>query len=235
MGRNWENWVWIIPMMILVALAPSPHDSFSSRAVDAGVDACGALLVCLGVWIRICARGWKHEHGNGKRQLVTTGAYGFVRHPLYLGTLLCGLGICAIHGSPIILAGFLVWSGLGFALVIRREERVLAEKWPDACCAYRRSVPLLIARPGQILKLVRRVPADLRKTIVMEADAIFLWPMAGILVRLWEVAGRPPGRIHDGPEMTTLLLLALAMGAEWLVVKHGPDAERRLRSEAPGS
>jgi protein-S-isoprenylcysteine O-methyltransferase Ste14 len=34
-----------------------------------------------------------------KQQVITTGVYGFVRHPLYLGTLLMILGASLLMGS----------------------------------------------------------------------------------------------------------------------------------------
>jgi len=61
--------------------------------------------------------------------LVTTGAYGRCRHPLYQAILLCSLGVSLALGS-------LLHLGLGLALVLvlggkaRREERALLALHP---------------------------------------------------------------------------------------------------------
>jgi protein-S-isoprenylcysteine O-methyltransferase Ste14 len=228
--RYLENWLWIVPLVALVLLAPAPKTSFGSAAVDAVWDAFGALLIVIGALVRTCARGWKHEHGKGG--LVTTGPYARLRHPLYFGTLLCGTGVCMIHGSLIVFGGFLVSFVLWYAFVIRREERKLAAKWPDAHAAYRAKVPLLFPAPREAVALVTSWPAGVRESIVRESDALFVWPIAGVLVRLWEVAGSRAAFDANRTEALILIGAFVVLGLAWLFTKHGPHT-RRARATRP--
>ncbi len=74
--------------------------------------------------------------------LVTTGAYGRCRHPLYQAVLICSFGVVLALGSLLHLALL-----LGLAVVLgwkaRREERRLVELHPDYA-AYRASTPSII-------------------------------------------------------------------------------------------
>jgi protein-S-isoprenylcysteine O-methyltransferase Ste14 len=76
--------------------------------------------------------------------LVTSGAYGRCRHPLYQAVLLCSLGVTLALGSLLHLALL-----LGLCAVLggkaRREERALAAVHPDYA-AYRAATPAIIPR-----------------------------------------------------------------------------------------
>jgi len=76
--------------------------------------------------------------------LVTTGAYGRCRHPLYQAVLLCSLGVVLALGSLLHLALL-----LGLCAVLggkaRREERFLMQLHPGYR-DYRRSTPAIV--PG---------------------------------------------------------------------------------------
>lgn len=83
----------------------------------------------------------KHDH-----ELVTTGPYRWVRHPLYTTgiALFVAIGLMSTNGF------ILVWTGLA-ALAIRlvvipREESALVETFGDRYLAYRRSTASLL--PG---------------------------------------------------------------------------------------
>ena len=77
-------------------------------------------------------------------QLVTRGIYRLIRHPMYLGVLLCGLAACLAYGSAakwsllVLLAGVLT-------IKIRREERLLLARFAGYA-AYRRRTRAII--PG---------------------------------------------------------------------------------------
>jgi protein-S-isoprenylcysteine O-methyltransferase Ste14 len=222
--RHFENWLWLIPMVAVVLWAPPPQRSFKTEVVDTLWDLLGAVLILVGAAVRTCARGWKVE--RGKVHLVTTGPYSCVRHPLYLGTLLCGLGVCAIHGSLIVFGAFAALFTIAKGLVIFREERQLRARWPEAHAAYRKQVPLLFPSPRGIVRLVRTWPSDLWRAIVKEADSIFVWPVAGVAVRLWEIYGRHAGFRGHRVEAMVLSGLLTSTLAVWLFTKHGARPRR---------
>jgi len=111
----------------------------------------GIVLVLLGELIRLWADGyvghvkvnWTHPvQGQPKiGHLITAGPYAFIRHPLYLGSLLIGLGMLVIAGNPWLA---LVASAV-FIIVYRRkmveEEETLRHEWPGEFEPYQRAVP----------------------------------------------------------------------------------------------
>ncbi len=76
-------------------------------------------------------------------ELIQHGPYAYVRHPIYSGLMLLGLGT-AVHYAT--LGGFallaLVWVGL--ALKMREEEQLMTEHFPDRYPAYRKRVKALV-------------------------------------------------------------------------------------------
>jgi len=82
-------------------------------------------------------------------QVVTSGPYAVVRHPLYLGVLLLTAGTVLAHPS---MATICISGGLavGIALKIPAEERSLRAHCGDAWRHYAESVPALIPRPSRV-------------------------------------------------------------------------------------
>jgi protein-S-isoprenylcysteine O-methyltransferase Ste14 len=110
----------------------------------------GSFLIAAGEALRL----WAAANLDEKRSRLTrTGPYGLLRHPLYLGSGLVGLGFCAASG--------LWWSWLVLSLVfavfyipsIILENRYLARKHGASFENYRKEVPALIPRfvrrPGE--------------------------------------------------------------------------------------
>jgi protein-S-isoprenylcysteine O-methyltransferase Ste14 len=75
-------------------------------------------------------------------ELVTSGPYRLVRHPIYSGILLAGIG------TAVSLSWFwLIAVGVAAAYFVYSatvEERYLSEQFPDAYPAYRRSTKMLV-------------------------------------------------------------------------------------------
>ncbi|MGV8898962.1 MAG: methyltransferase family protein [Burkholderiaceae bacterium] len=75
-------------------------------------------------------------------ELITSGIYRTIRHPMYLAVLLCGLSACVAYDSAwkwsllALLAGVL-------AIKIRREERMLLARFADYA-AYRHKTKAVI-------------------------------------------------------------------------------------------
>ena len=70
-------------------------------------------------------------------QLVQTGIYAVIRHPIYLRALLMGLGLPLIFRSQLVFP-FLVFLAVFVAVRIRQEEKLLAEQFGAEFEAYRR-------------------------------------------------------------------------------------------------
>jgi len=102
----------------------------------------GLGLIMSGLALRSFAAGILHK----RTQLTTTGPYGFVRHPLYIGSFMMMLGFCALIDDSENL-----WFVLGpmLALYIYRtllEERTLSAEFGDQWDQYAKTVPRFIPR-----------------------------------------------------------------------------------------
>jgi protein-S-isoprenylcysteine O-methyltransferase Ste14 len=112
------------------------------------VQILGLVLIAAGlglaVWARIyLGRNWGMPMTEKERpQLVTSGPYRFVRHPIYSGLLLAMLG-SALAAT---LLWLLVLVGLGsyFIYSARVEERLMTSSFPEAYPAYRARSKMLI-------------------------------------------------------------------------------------------
>jgi protein-S-isoprenylcysteine O-methyltransferase Ste14 len=130
----------LIPIVLMVGPA-WPVEG----VVGEGIEAAGALLIV----IAICGRTWctLYIGGRKRKELVTTGPYSIVRHPLYLFSLLALFGLGAQTGS-LIIAG-LATAALGWPLaaVAREEEKVLGTLFGAEHAAYVRDVPAVLPNP----------------------------------------------------------------------------------------
>jgi len=107
--------------------------AFALARPTRGTIVAGALVAGIGQAFRIWAAG----HLEKSREVTRSGPYRLVRHPLYAGSSLMGLGfaIAAAHaGAALIVAAYL---GFTFAAAIRTEEAYLRERFGDQYDAYR--------------------------------------------------------------------------------------------------
>src|SRR5882757_6449645 len=84
-------------------------------------------IIALGIFLRVWASGCAGAHTRDARirapRLVTAGPYAHVRNPIYLGTILIGLGMSGLIGDPLAFAlTGLALGTLYFTLVPAEEE-----------------------------------------------------------------------------------------------------------------
>jgi protein-S-isoprenylcysteine O-methyltransferase Ste14 len=89
----------------------------------------GTLAAVAAIVTGLLLRSWAAGTIRKWERLAITGPYAFVRHPLYLGSILLTLGFCGLMRSPLLC--LLVLSPLAgsYWLAIRREEAVLARSY----------------------------------------------------------------------------------------------------------
>jgi protein-S-isoprenylcysteine O-methyltransferase Ste14 len=75
-------------------------------------------------------------------ELVTSGPYAYIRHPIYSGILLLTLG-SAIAVNPAWVAAFVLFL-VYFVQAARVEERDMTKQFPDVYPAYQRRTKMLI-------------------------------------------------------------------------------------------
>ncbi len=139
-----------------VAAAVALHQWFfphwTSEAWEEVTDILGIFLVLNGFLIRILARGYKTRMSEQSRALVTQGIYRLTRNPMYLGTLLIGLGAVTIVFYwwlfVIYLAAFLAI----YLPEMKKEEAWLLNHFGDDYQNYCRITPKFFPRWGVVLK-----------------------------------------------------------------------------------
>jgi protein-S-isoprenylcysteine O-methyltransferase Ste14 len=137
--------VIIVLVLVLVRTGVLHGHGVHSNAWRAGV---GLVLFASGlgfaVWARLhIGRNWGTPMTQkAEPELVTSGPYRLVRHPIYSGILLGGvataIALSWLWLAPVALAG------VYFIYSATVEERFLAEQFPDAYPAYKRSTKMLV-------------------------------------------------------------------------------------------
>jgi protein-S-isoprenylcysteine O-methyltransferase Ste14 len=108
----------------------------------------GCLITALGLGFAVWARLHLGAYWSGKitikagHELIRTGPYAFVRHPIYTGFVSGFLGLAVSGGRPEGLIGLLLVI-VAYAIKIRREERVLGDQFAEYA-DYKKSVRALI-------------------------------------------------------------------------------------------
>jgi protein-S-isoprenylcysteine O-methyltransferase Ste14 len=101
----------------------------------------GAIGIVAGLLIRALASG----HVRKNESLATTGPYAHTRNPLYLGSLVMGLGFCVAARSWWVGAALVVMFFAIYLPVIRDEEAFLRRTFPEFE-EYVRRVPRMLPR-----------------------------------------------------------------------------------------
>jgi protein-S-isoprenylcysteine O-methyltransferase Ste14 len=101
----------------------------------------GAILIVPGILIRALASG----HVSKNEALATSGPYAYTRNPLYLGSLLIGVGFAIAARSWWVGVVLVVMFFAIYLPVIRDEEAYLREKFPEFE-EYARRVPRMFPR-----------------------------------------------------------------------------------------
>ena len=114
----------------------------------------GFLMVAAGLAFAVWARVYLGRNWSGTvtvkqgHELIRSGPYGLVRHPIYSGLLLALLGTTIAIGEWRGLLGFIAIAA-AFLIKIRVEERFMGETFGDAYARYRAEVPALIPFLGR--------------------------------------------------------------------------------------
>lgn len=95
--------------------------------------ATGAAIALAGEAIRIWAAG----HLDKGREVTSSGPYRFMRHPLYVGSAVMGIGFATASASAAVWVLALAYLGATIPSAIRSEERHLSGKFGSAYADYR--------------------------------------------------------------------------------------------------
>jgi protein-S-isoprenylcysteine O-methyltransferase Ste14 len=135
-------------VILVVALVHGVGFRWHSVNSDPVLSGVGLALFVLGlalaVWARLyIGRNWGVPMSHkDEPELVTTGPYHRIRHPIYTGLILALLGTAlatSLYGLIVVavLGGFFIYSAI-------REEAYLTEQFQDTYRAYKHSTKMLI-------------------------------------------------------------------------------------------
>ncbi len=103
-------------------------------------------FVLIGGGFVLIATAWRVLYGaQQKRTLATAGAYGYVRHPQYVGFILVMLGFLVQWPTLLTLAMFPVLTVM-YVMLAKSEEREAIAEFGDTYTAYAANVPAFIPR-----------------------------------------------------------------------------------------
>lgn len=167
--------VLMVGVGLLLVLSRS---AWEGHIVDVALFFCGCLLVGVGTIGRV----WATLYITGRKTsaLVTTGPYSLCRNPLYLFSLVGGLGVALATETLTIPLLYVLPFALYYPRVIRSEERRLRTAHGDLFDAYCRTTPAFWPRMSGLREdAIYQVNAiSFRKHIT---DALwFVWLVGGI-------------------------------------------------------
>jgi protein-S-isoprenylcysteine O-methyltransferase Ste14 len=134
-----------VVVILLTRLGAFRGHGVSADPWRAGI---GLVLFALGlgfaIWARIhIGRNWGSPMTQkDEPELVTSGPYGLVRHPIYSGILAAGVGT-AVALSWVWLTAVAL-AGVYFLYSAMVEERYMTAQFPDGYPAYKRSTKMLV-------------------------------------------------------------------------------------------
>lgn len=157
--RAWRRGIGLRLAVIVVIALVLRHPAVRSALRNVQTDISGnafmgmiglvlcALGIALAIWARAhLGRNWGMPMSRKKHpELVTSGPYAFVRHPIYTGILLAILGstigVSMFWALPFVLAaGYFIYSA-------RREEEDLLRQFPEQYSAYMKRSNMLLPWP----------------------------------------------------------------------------------------
>src|SRR5579859_6808868 len=109
----------------------------------------GAAICVFGLFVTLWARwtlagNWSSDVTFKQgHELIKTGPYRFVRHPIYTGLLVMALGT-ALNAGRLRCWLSIVVVGIGFWIKLKQEERLMLRHFPDEYPAYQKQVKALV-------------------------------------------------------------------------------------------
>jgi len=127
--------------------------SLFNRSLTSSADAVffavvGVILCAIGIVFAVWARVYLGKNWGmpmtlrEKPELVTSGPYQFVRHPIYSGFLLAMFGTALVDGAIWLL--ILILAGIYFIYSAKVEEKMMLEEFPDQYPGYMKRTKMLV-------------------------------------------------------------------------------------------
>jgi protein-S-isoprenylcysteine O-methyltransferase Ste14 len=137
-----------LAVVALGGLVVRPGNIFGSHQA-LGVSTSIALVV-IGLALRAWAGGCAGAHTRNATieapRLVTGGPYAYVRNPIYLASIVLGLGMVGLLGDPWMFALYVGVFIFLYTAIVPAEEAFLRRTFPEEFARYCENVPRILPR-----------------------------------------------------------------------------------------
>lgn len=155
--RSWWSFLWLrilaIVIIIWIIQVGTPVRFWATYQalpilLSPAIQIFGIILVAAGIAFAIWARRHLGKNWSGTpnmkvgHELITSGPYRFVRHPIYTGMITALLGSAIVGGPPWLIA-FVIFT-IVFITRIPKEEGYMMQLFPGEYPAYRAQTKTLI-------------------------------------------------------------------------------------------
>ncbi|CAH9018658.1 methyltransferase family protein [Candidatus Nitrosacidococcus sp. I8] len=124
------NQILVILQLLAISLCVLPFDNTPGIHLGLYLFVIGIFLGCITLYFNRPGNFSVYPEIKDHAQLITTGIYGYIRHPMYISLFTAMLGI-AVYNS-----GFFNFLGLVLLAIVLigkayKEEKLLLEKFPE--------------------------------------------------------------------------------------------------------
>ena len=125
-----------------------PHTLWGDHRLWGTIGSLAVVLAGLGLRFWAAGSAGTHTHSSNIEgpQLATGGPYAFARNPIYLGSMIAGLGMIGLIGDARLLPLHICAFAVLYAIIVPAEERFLQATFGAAYEAYRAAVPRFLPR-----------------------------------------------------------------------------------------
>jgi protein-S-isoprenylcysteine O-methyltransferase Ste14 len=142
--------VFFVVAIVVVRLADWQSYSFENHLVahNLPLQLVGLALFFLGLLLALWARRYLGRNWGmpmtqkQNPELVTSGPYHYIRHPIYTGILVAVIGSCLASSLYWLVVLIIMGSYFIYSAVV--EERLMTKQFPDTYPAYKRRSKMLI-------------------------------------------------------------------------------------------
>lgn len=151
-GNSWARSFGIRIILVIIVIyilnASPALRKYLDLHFSYNAEVLGVILLATGIAFAIWARRHLGRNWSGTpsikegHELVTSGPYHFLRHPIYTGMILALLGSSLVNGVSWIIAFVIVT--IFFLFRIRTEERYMMQLFPDKYPEYKKRTKALV-------------------------------------------------------------------------------------------
>lgn len=146
--RSYLPLIFVIPLSFAVVNMRLPFGSYVLHerweVVALGISILGVLVRVITVGHTPAGTSGRNTHGQVAETLNTTGIYSIVRHPLYLGNFLIGLGIVTVPLQVWLAALYVLAFWLYYERIVVAEEEFLRSRFGEAFAHWAQETPAFI-------------------------------------------------------------------------------------------